>query len=537
MRAAGRGAVRLEPRHCTGALARRMTASMNGIRKRRLHRDFCGAAIVRATISPSAEVAMSDTKSGHDWSKDWQALQSQYWSAWSDLTRNQAGATPDAATPWHEGLEQWSRMFGSAGKQSDAADRLMSSAKDYLNLMQSMMTFASGKGGGPVNAQSWLETLRSAFNMPGVAPGLMNNPLAKMLRDMSGNGVRSFEQLASGATPMLEQMQQEGLSWLRAPAFGYAREHQEHYQKMLLAFADFQEAVKQYNALIMKASQRSFEIAEGKLAERSEPGRQIDSVRALYDLWVDAAEEAYAEVALSQEFRKVYGDVVNAQMRVRSQLQQEVERIGVDLGMPTRTELNSVHKRLHDLRRELRASQEARREADHDGRDAQIAAMRAEIDDLRRLVSNSPAAPLPRAATAPKARVRRKRSPARRKSAAKRAHVATKSTPIVKPVPVPIKPVVVRVQRTTRARKTARGATRRPDGRAAQATRARSSATKSAAAAKAGPGAPSFRDAIAAMRQQFSRQKRGKKKKVRAARFSLPSKTSSAMARSRRSRS
>ena len=481
---------------------------------------------------------MSDTKSGHDWSKDWQALQSQYWSAWSDLTRNQAGVTPDAATPWHEGLEQWSRMFGSAGKQSDAADRLMSSAKDYLNLMQSMMTFASGKGGGPVNVQSWLETLRGAFNMPGVDPGLINNPLAKMLRDMSGNGVRSFEQLASGATPMLEQMQQEGLSWLRAPAFGYAREHQEHYQKMLLAFADFQEAVKQYNALIMKASQRSFEIAEGKLAERSEPGRQIDSVRALYDLWVDAAEEAYAEVALSEEFRKVYGDVVNAQMRVRSQLQQEVERIGVDLGMPTRTELNSVHKRLHDLRRELRASQEAQRDADHDGRDAEIAAMRAEIDDLRRLVSNSPSAPLQRTAAGSKTRVRRKRPPARRKRAAKRAHVATKSTPIVRPAPVAIKPVVVRVQRTGKARKAVRGATRRPAGRAAQATRVMSSAAKSAAAAaKADAGAASFRDAIAAMRQQFAQQKRGKKKKVKAARFSLPSKTSSAMARPRRSKS
>src|SRR4029078_4449988 len=89
-------------------------------------------------------------------------------------------------------------------------------------------------------------------------------------------------------------------------------------------------------------------------------GRQIDSVRALYDLWVDAAEEAYAEIALSEEFRQVYGDVGNSQMRVRSQLQQEVERIGVDLGMPTRTELNSVHKRLHDLRRELRNGREAR---------------------------------------------------------------------------------------------------------------------------------------------------------------------------------
>jgi len=238
---------------------------------------------------------------------------------------------------------------------------------------------------------------------------------------------------------MLDQLQQEGRSWLQAPAFGYPREHQEHYQKMALAFVDFQEAVKQYNALILKSSQRSFEILESKLAERSEPGRQIDSMRALYDLWVDAAEDAYAEVALSDEFRKVYGDVVNAQMRVRSQLQQEVERIGVDLGMPTRTELNSVHKRLHDLRREVRTSQEAQRTAgnNNEGRDAEIAAMRAEIEDLRRLMVHVEAAmpSRPRAVERPQAQptpTPAKHKPKPKRSAAKRTHVATKSASVGK---------------------------------------------------------------------------------------------------------
>src|SRR3569832_2166198 len=78
------------------------------------------------------ETAMSDAKSGPDWSKDWQAMQSQYWNAWSDLTRKQGGAQPEAATPWHEGREQWSRMFAGPGKQSEATERLMSSAGGCL---------------------------------------------------------------------------------------------------------------------------------------------------------------------------------------------------------------------------------------------------------------------------------------------------------------------------------------------------------------------------------------------------------------------
>src|SRR5512146_355057 len=108
---------------------------------------------------------MSEKESTLDWSKDWQALQNQYWTAWTDLTR-QAGATPDAATPWHEGLEQWSRMFGNAGKQSEAAERLMSSAKNYLSLMQSMLAFAAGKDAGAINPRSWLDAMRGGMSIP-----------------------------------------------------------------------------------------------------------------------------------------------------------------------------------------------------------------------------------------------------------------------------------------------------------------------------------------------------------------------------------
>src|SRR4051812_1440821 len=145
---------------------------------------------------------------------------------------------------------------------------------------------------------------------------------------------------------------------------------------MAAALVDYQEQNGRYNALILKASQRGFELFESKLAAREEPGRQIDSLRALYDLWVDAAEEGYAEVALSPEFRQVYGELVNAQMRMRSQIQQEVERIATDFGMPTRSELDSIGQRLHDLRREVR----------NGGRDGSNSLAR-EVESLRREVA------------------------------------------------------------------------------------------------------------------------------------------------------
>jgi polyhydroxyalkanoate synthase subunit PhaE len=376
------------------------------------------------------EICMSEKKSPQDWMNDWQAMQKQYWNAWSDTTRQTMGQPPPPSTPWHEGPELWSRMFGDSGKQSDTVERMLGGAKHYMALMQSMLAAAGGKGLGSDPTHAWSEAMRNGFNMPGVDASMFNNPMAGMLQGIRGEGARGFDQLSQSFAPFLAQAKQESLSWLQAPAFGLGREHQEHYQKMLVAFGEYQEAMKQYNALIMKSSARSFEIFESKLAERSEPGRQIDSLRGLYDVWVDAAEEAYAEIALSDEFRKVYGNVVNTQMRVRSQIQAEVERIGTDLGMPTRTELNSVHKRLHDLRREFR-------DAGGAGAAAEIEALRAEVEQLKRALAakkSEPAlavVPKPAVKPAPAPKTEAK-APAPTKAAAKSVKAAPAKTAVAR---------------------------------------------------------------------------------------------------------
>jgi class III poly(R)-hydroxyalkanoic acid synthase PhaE subunit len=143
------------------------------------------------------------------------------------------------------------------------------------------------------------------------------------------------------------------------PAFGFARERQERMQALMQAQVDYQDKSSAYNALMMKSAQRAYEVFEDKLAERAEPGRQLQSARAMFDLWIDAAEEAYAEIALSPEFRKVYGELVDAQMRVRAGMQKEVEQMSEKLGMPTRSEVDSAHRKIAELERQLRRMRDA----------------------------------------------------------------------------------------------------------------------------------------------------------------------------------
>jgi hypothetical protein len=316
----------------------------------------------------------------------------QYWDAWAEATRKVFDADPAHGEAgalygrWHEGLEQWSRMFGASqagATQSEVVERLLGGARSYFSLLESLIA-----KDGQTDPHAWADALRESFNFPGADAALFDNPLARAMRELTGQGAKSFEQMMENLKPAMA----EARALLDLPAFGYAREHQEHYQQMAKAWLDYQRETIRYNVLIARASRKAFELFEEKLAERGESGRPIDSVRGLYDLWVDAAEEAYAEVALSPEFREVYGALVNAQMRVRKHVQQEVERVAVDLGMPTRTEIDSIGKRLHEARRDLK-----RREENSDDLAAEIAALRIEVEKLKK-AAGTKKAPAKRAA-------------------------------------------------------------------------------------------------------------------------------------------
>jgi polyhydroxyalkanoate synthase subunit PhaE len=522
------------------------------------------------------EQGMSDSKSLNDWMQDWEALQRQYMNAWSEVmakapTAGFAGVNPFATAPsgagvfgaapfgaaspfgatafggnpfvgaqgagfghqagWHEGLEQWSRMFADAGKQSDTVERLQTSAKSYLAMIQSMFGAAqqAGMGATPVNPmQAWLESLRNTsappagFGLPGIDAAALNNPFAKALRDMAGHGAKGFTEMPAAFAPFIEQLRQDGLSWLKLPAFGVGREHQEHYQKTALAFVEYSQALQNYNALMSKASQRGFELFEVKLAERGESLRSIESLRALYDLWVDAAEEAYAEIALSEEFAKVYGELANAQMRARAQVQAEVERISTDLGMPTRSELNSLHKRVHDLRREVRDDKET--QVGTSELEAQIAALRDEVADLQRTLSVVDKARQPAQAKAPPATEASRAKRVRSKKAA--------NNQAVKPVTKVAEPVAIQSKASpAHGSEAPAHAAKRPGGQRrvrVPATRQRIPAPvvrprpMAADSGKTVSKATSFGDAIAAMRQKVT-AKSGKTKSVGAS-VSKPSK-------------
>lgn len=286
---------------------------------------------------------MSDPKAA--WLPDWQSMQKQFFSAWTDAARG--GVAP--STPVHEGFDVWLKLFGGRDSGNETLERVIGSARQFADFMQGVIGQLATTRPELSSPAALREALEKAFG--GI--DVHKNPVLDALRSVTGEGAKGFEDLFREWMKVAKPLEADARGLLNLPAFGYSRESQERQQALAQAVLACSDQMNRYNALMYRASRLGLDRFESRLAERSEPGREITSLRGLYDLFVDAAEEGYAEVALSEEFREVYGELVNAQMRVRQLVQGEVERASAALGMPGRTELDSVLKRSNEMRRRI----------------------------------------------------------------------------------------------------------------------------------------------------------------------------------------
>jgi class III poly(R)-hydroxyalkanoic acid synthase PhaE subunit len=234
---------------------------------------------------------------------------------------------------------------------------------DLFAQMQQLAAQYAGANAAPADiAAAWQRAM--AAGIPGAGLGAAGgNPFADTLRAMRGQGLQGTDAWTDAIAPWLDAARREGSAWLGLPAFGLGREHQERLQALMQAQLEAQQREAEHNLLMLKAMQDAHVRFQRKLEASGEPGKQLESARALFDLWIDAAEEAYAEVALSPEFRKSYGAMVNAQMKLRQAVQGQVEQAAAQLGMPTRTEVDAAHRKIAELERALRRLRDAQPES------------------------------------------------------------------------------------------------------------------------------------------------------------------------------
>lgn len=136
------------------------------------------------------------------------------------------------------------------------------------------------------------------------------------------------------------------------PGVGYSREQQEELGELYQRFTEYQKASQAYNLDIAKTSLVAVARFQEYLRNPPPHAQPLTTLKAVYAKWIDCCEEVFAHYAVTPHYTKIYGESVNALMRFKQAVNKQAEKTAAAFNMPTRSEIDSLHQRMHELRRE-----------------------------------------------------------------------------------------------------------------------------------------------------------------------------------------
>lgn len=136
------------------------------------------------------------------------------------------------------------------------------------------------------------------------------------------------------------------------PGIGYTREKQEQANKLYKLFVDYEAKMREYNTEMTKVGLQALHRFNDYLHNPPADAAPLESLKQIYAKWVDVCEEVYAKYAVSDSYTKLYGDTVNALTSFKKQLHAVTDDMADQFNLPTRTEVDSLHQRVQELRRD-----------------------------------------------------------------------------------------------------------------------------------------------------------------------------------------
>jgi class III poly(R)-hydroxyalkanoic acid synthase PhaE subunit len=324
-----------------------------------------------------------------DWMGAWAKAQQQVWESWS-------GAAWGRLTPplpfagmtalWREmtarSLDAW---FGEASPVArNVAEQILSGQSGmvrFLELATSVWNSAAplAAAGQPWQAAFDATMARVRTQFVEGATGTINaarstaelwSLYTQEMQKMGLPWIQSMQQAAArlGTLPggsSASWIEMGSLYWdayeqtlgrmMQSPTMGASREMNARVLETFDVWLDYYRAYGEYQALLAETWFEAFEQFMRETLTLAESGSSIDSLRAFIRTWADIADRAFTRLFGSDAYISTQSRMLNASMAFRIQQRQLAEKALEALDMPTRTEIDEAHRRIYELRREVRA--------------------------------------------------------------------------------------------------------------------------------------------------------------------------------------
>ncbi len=388
---------------------------------------------------------MSESEQSSAFGQDWLKLQQEYWNAWWKLSQqatrqmqeNQGEAfNPFAgAQPWSQAMDMWWKAVApmASPENQDMFQRFLDQGKGFFQFQENFLGSLNRMAGLSAESNDWqklwqqtAEQMKDYFSKwpmkcatPGNLMGCWELPLDNWQRTVSslsvfpGDFLKAFKP-GGMEMPGGEVFQENIQRLLSVPGVGYTREWQEQIQEVGRLWLQYQEAQQEYTDIFKRLGNRMVDRLGEKLSEASKQGNPITGLRPLYDLWVDSGEDVYAELVSTEEYAKINARLVNTLMAWKRHSRTLLDEMLDTFDLPTRRELDTVHRRLQQMRRETKALHVS----EANGSTPHVDEIMRELHDLREEVQTLKAAQAQQTAAGEEGKAKSTR-PARKPAAPK----------------------------------------------------------------------------------------------------------------------
>lgn len=333
---------------------------------------------------------------------DWFKTQQQYWDAWLQGQRqffDTQAAAPGLSAQWDAFFREWQSMTtGAATPAADSYRAFFTQAgKGFLDLLEKFH-----QPGAPLAAEetvkTWMEQLQKFYS------GLLQQNAQPF--DIAGQ-FKAFTDCFTGNSPnWADAFRQAGKQaplmfdpfgfYASMPGIGYTREKQDSLNHLYQLWTEYEAQMRRYNIEMAKVAIEALQKFQQYVTTPPDGAKPLESLKDIYIKFVDVSEDVFAKFAMSDEYVRLYGDVVNALTAFKKEQNKIADEALEQFGLPNRAEVDSLHKRVHELRRENQQ-------------------LKKDIAEIKAALGIKAAAPHKAAAPAPKAK------PAAKKKAAKKA--------------------------------------------------------------------------------------------------------------------
>ena len=331
---------------------------------------------------------MSDKKKAASGDIDWLGMQRKYLDALAAFgggnpfaEANPFGATPPFepfnpfATPagptpgpaWMNAMNDWWKSARPAA-QDDTRNffgKVLEQSRHYWFMSEQFSKLIEGIAQYKGNNKAILEFINKKFGELESACTATNHPaLAHLIAQYEGlppfmqsalSGLSNWFESGAGAFAPGAEASRLRARLLSAPGLGYSREAQDKFQELLRLWAEYQDNYQEYQSVMTELNRAALALMRKKIIELSKNDKDINSMKQLYDLWVESNERAYGEYVFTDEYAELNGRLVNSLMAFRQKHNEISEDILAAMNMPTMRAMNTLERRQYQLRKQLKA--------------------------------------------------------------------------------------------------------------------------------------------------------------------------------------